>query len=419
MKAIVYDFSIARYLAVTALGALTARTYTSPIAPIRLTEVPEPRLPGPDWVIVATRLSGVCASDMSAITMKESPTLTPFASFPFIPGHENVGTIAEAGKAVRRWKVGDRVAVNPALSCAARGVSPPCRPCARGETSVCEMAAEPTVARGMNTGYSRDTGGGWSPYFLAHESQLYELSGITDEEGVMIDAFSSALHPVMRHLPKKGDVVLVIGAGPIGLSAIQSIRALGAASAIAVLERSAASARRAREAGADHVLGAGGPGDIYREGAALTGARVYKPLIGREILMGGFDTVFDTVGHGATTHLSLRLLRTGGTYAMIGLAGDEHLDLTPLWFKEITMTGSLGYGAETYNGKRVNTWDVACELIRTKRVRLAPYLTHTFRLDEWRRAIRTNLDKERYGAVKTAFAFDTRQGERSASSGAA
>jgi threonine 3-dehydrogenase len=403
MKAIVYDFSIPRYLLVTALGSLTKRTYTSALAPIRLVDVPEPVLPGPDWVVVKTTLSGICASDMSAITMKESPTLTPFASFPFIPGHENVGTIAEAGRGVKGFAVGDRVAVNPALSCAARGISPPCPSCAAGETSVCEASAEGKI-RGLSIGYSHDTGGGWSPSFLAHKSQLYPISGISDEEAVMIDAFCSALHPVMRHPPKEGGSALVIGAGPIGLSAIQAIRALAKRVTVVVLEKSAESARRAREAGADFVIGTGG-GSVYRELAEITGARVYKPLMGPEILMGGVDTVFDTVGHGPTIQMSLRIIRTGGTYVMIGLAAAETVDLTPLWFKEITMAGSLGYGEETQGRKRLHTWAVACDLIRTKRVRLAPYLTHTFSLGEWREALWVNLHKERYGAVKTAFVF--------------
>jgi threonine dehydrogenase-like Zn-dependent dehydrogenase len=391
---------------VRTLGSITTRAYTGPVAPIRLAEVPEPRLPGPEWVVVKTKMSGICASDMSAITMKESPTLTPFASFPFIPGHENVGTIFEAGRGVRPWKLGDRVVVNPALSCAARGLTSLCPPCARGETSVCEMAAEGKVAKGLSTGYSHDTGGGWSPYFLAHRSQLYSLDGIADEEGVMIDAFSSALHPVMNHLPKKEQAALVIGAGPIGLSAIQAIGALSPGVTIIVMDKSAASLRRAREAGAHYALGARTGASIYEEVAEITGARVYKPLIGQQILMGGVDTVFDTVGHGATIQMSLRLLRTGGTYALIGLAATERLDLTPLWFKEITMAGSLGYGAQAYEGKQTHTWDVALDLISKKRVRLAPYVTHVFALDEWRTAIRTNLNKEKCGAVKTAFVFD-------------
>jgi threonine dehydrogenase-like Zn-dependent dehydrogenase len=407
MKAVVWDFSIPRFVLLSLVGPLTNRIYLTRAAPIRLAEVPEPKLPGPDWAIVRTRLAGICASDMSAIRMKDSPTLTPFASFPFILGHENTGTIAEAGSSVKGFGVGRRVVVNPALSCEARGVKDPCAPCSRGETSVCGMMADGPAATGVNTGYSRETGGGWSPFFLAHRSQLYDIEGVTDEEAVMIDAFCSALHAVLKNRPADGDTVLVIGAGPIGLSAIQSIRALGGDVTIIVLEPSSFSGQVARQAGADHVIGPGeGPRSVYERVAEITGARLHRPIMGDPILVGGVDKVFDTVGHGRTIQTALRLMATGGVYCLIGLAGIEKADLTPLWFKEITVIGSLGYGREAYGGKSVHTWDVALDMIRKKKVRLGDYVTHTFALEQYRRALRVNLNKGRYRAIKTAFVYD-------------
>ncbi len=407
MKAIVWDFSIPRFIALSLAGPVTDRVYLTRVAPIRLREVPEPRLPGPDWVIVKTRLAGICASDMSAIRMKDSPTLTPFASFPFVLGHENTGTIAEAGGGVTDFKRGQRVVVNPALSCEARGMKTLCEPCSRGETSVCGMMADGRTATGVNTGYSRETGGGWSPFFLAHRSQLYGLEGIADEEAVMIDAFCSALHAVLKNRPADGDTVLVIGAGPIGLSAIQSIRALGGSSTIIVIEQSPFSGQTAREAGADHVIVPGRDArSVYEQVAEITGARLYRPIMGDPILIGGVDKVFDTVGHGRAIQTALRLMATGGVYCLIGLSGIEKADLTPLWFKEITVMGSLGYGREQYGGKSVHTWDVAVDLIRKRKVELGRYVTHTFRLDQYKEALRVNLRKGKHRAIKTAFAFD-------------
>lgn len=407
MKAIVWDFSIPRFVALSVVGPVTDRIYLTRVAPIRLREVPEPTLPGPDWVIVKTRLAGICASDMSAIRMKDSPTLTPFASFPFILGHENTGTIVEAGKEVTGFKVGQRVVVNPALSCEARGMKTHCPPCSRGETSVCGMMADGITATGVNTGYSRETGGGWSPSFLAHRSQLYAIDGIADEEAVMIDAFCSALHAVLKNRPADGDTVLVIGAGPIGLSAIQSIRALGGNATIIVIERSAFSGQIARQAGADYVIVPGrNPRTVYEQVAEITGARLHRPIMGDPILVGGVDKVFDTVGHGQAIQTALRLMATGGVYCLIGLSGVEKADLTPLWFKEITIIGSLGYGREEYGGKSAHTWDVALDLIRGKKVNLGPYVTHTFRLEQYREALRVNLKKGQYRAIKTAFVFD-------------
>ncbi|MBN1574203.1 MAG: zinc-binding dehydrogenase [Deltaproteobacteria bacterium] len=407
MKAIVYNFSILRFLGMTLGGMITKSVMWSPISPIRLAEVEEPTLPNEDWAVVKTKLSGICASDMSAIKMADSPTLSPFASFPFIPGHENAGTLAEVGSGVRGFSAGDRVVVNPALSCEARGMDEICPSCARGEPSVCENSAEGKIARGANTGYSNETGGGWSKYFLAHKSQIYRLDGISDETAVMIDAFCSSLHPVMNNFPDDSDTVIVIGAGPLGLSAVAAIRGLGGKAKIVVIEESPFSGGIAKEAGADIVIYPGREKrTIYEIIAEMTGARVYKPILGDQILMGGVDKIFDTVGHAATMQMSLRLIRTGGFYGLIGLAATEKVDLTPIWFKEITMTGSLGYGMQDYKGKSVYTWDVALDLIREKKIDLEKYVTHKFPLKDYREAIKVNVFKERYGAVKTAFVFD-------------
>ena len=407
MKAIVYDFSILRFLAMTVGGRITKRVLWSPASPVKLKDVPEPTLPNEDWVIVKTKMSGFCASDMSAIMMADSPTMTPFASFPFILGHENAGVIYQRGANVSGFSEGDRVAVNPGLSCEARGMTEMCPTCRRGDYSACENMAEGVVAKGVNTGYSTETGGGWSPFFRAHKSQLFKLDGVGDEEGVMLDPFCSSLHPVMRHFPEDGDTVLVIGAGPLGLSAVQALRGLGSKARIIVMEKSALAGERAAAAGADRVIPSTENGrTVYDIIGEITNAKVYKPLLGDQILMGGVNIVYDTVGHAKTMEMSLRLLTTGGIYACIGLAAVEKLDLTPLWLKKLTIAGSLGYGIETYRGKETTTWDVALDLVRKRKVDLGQYVTHRFRLDEYKEAIKVNAFKEKYKAVKTVFVFD-------------
>ncbi|MBN1882768.1 MAG: alcohol dehydrogenase catalytic domain-containing protein [Deltaproteobacteria bacterium] len=407
MKAIVYDFSLFKFLALTVGGRLSKRVFWSPLSPVSLKNIPEPTLPNEDWVIVKTVMSGFCASDMSAIMMADSPTMTPFASFPFVLGHENVGVISQVGENVSGFSIGDRVAVNPGLSCEARGMTEMCPTCRRGDSSACENMAEGVVAKGVNTGYSTETGGGWSPYFRAHASQLFKLDGVSDEEGVMLDPFCSSLHPVMQHFPEDDDTVLIIGAGPLGLSAVQALRGLGSTSRIIVMEKSPPAARRAMDAGADRVITSEEGGrTVYDIIGEITNAKVYKPIMGDKILMGGVNIVYDTVGHAKTMGMSLRLLATGGVYVCIGLAAVEKLDLTPLWLKKLTIAGSLGYGIETYNGKEAKTWDVALDLVRNRKVDLGRYVTHRFRLDEYKEAIRVNAFKERYKAVKTVFVFD-------------
>ena len=93
MKAVVFNGAIPRYLATRAAGSFTPRALTGPLRCTELRDVAPPALPGERWVRVATRLGGVCGSDVNLVTLKVSPSTSPFSSFPFVIGHENVGTV--------------------------------------------------------------------------------------------------------------------------------------------------------------------------------------------------------------------------------------------------------------------------------------------------------------------------------------
>ena len=138
MKAVTFAAPIPRYLATLAAGKVNDRLYVGPHACTRLGDVPSPALPGDRWVRIRTRMGGICGSDLGIVTLTSSPSTSPFSSFPFVPGHENVGTVAELGRAVRGWGVGERVVVNPLLSCEPRGIAPHCGGCAGGFPSRCE-----------------------------------------------------------------------------------------------------------------------------------------------------------------------------------------------------------------------------------------------------------------------------------------
>ena len=97
MKALTFEYNIPKYLLTGALDRRMPKILFSPIAPVALRDVPEPDLPGDDWVKVKPILSGLCCSDMGIITCHESLTLQPFASYPFVLGHEVCGVIAEKG----------------------------------------------------------------------------------------------------------------------------------------------------------------------------------------------------------------------------------------------------------------------------------------------------------------------------------
>ena len=226
MKALRFSVSVPQFLTLKVLGALFPQLhYRGPLATVRLDEIPEPSLPSQEWVKIRTLLCGFCGSDQSLIFLRDSPTASPFTSFPCVLGHELCGEIVETGSGVKNFRVGEFVTVAPHLNCVTRGIDPPCRSCRMGKPAVCENMAEGSLAPGMFLGICREVGGGFAPFLTAHESQLFRLpEGATPETGAMIEPFAVTLQAVLDNRPEKGDRVLVIGGGVIGNLLVQSIR---------------------------------------------------------------------------------------------------------------------------------------------------------------------------------------------------
>ena len=235
----------------------------------------EPQLPTLDWVKIKTRLSGICGSDLATITAKGSPYFSPFTSCPFVFGHEVVGEIAEIGSSVEGHAIGDRVVIEPVLSCEIRGIEPQCYQCQRGQFANCENITRGKISAGIQTGYCRDTGGGWSPYFLAHKNQIHRVPDeLPDEIAVLIEPFACALHGVLQADLKDTDEILIIGAGTIGLLTLGVIRAFGKSNRILIVAKYPHQQKLARELGADAILSPGK--DLYTHFCHLTGAESYQ-----------------------------------------------------------------------------------------------------------------------------------------------
>ena len=149
MQAIQYVKSIPRYLTVRLLGKHLGRLYTSGVSCVRLAEIDEPQPLTPQWVKIRTRLSGICGSDLATITAKGSPYFSPFTSCPFVLGHEVVGEVAEVGAEVEGYAVGNRVIIEPVLSCIIRGIEPPCYQCQRGQFANCENITRGSISAVM------------------------------------------------------------------------------------------------------------------------------------------------------------------------------------------------------------------------------------------------------------------------------
>ncbi len=408
MKALLYRKSIPRYALLRLLGGRFRGTHATRVAPISLVDVPEPKLPGPHWARVRPKLAGICGSDLATICAKGSPYLAPVTSMPFVMGHEVVGTVIETGREVSRVRSGDRVVLHPALGCVVRGIEPKCDACAQGSDALCRNITRGIISAGIQTGYCRDTGGGFGDSLVAHESQLYRIPDeLDDRAAVLIEPFACALHGVLRVSPGEGQTVLVIGCGSIGLLTIAALRSSGCKARIVAVARYDHQRQLARELGADELLeGPRGVRERYVAWAKRLDAEVIEPELGKPMVIGGANAVFDCAATSQSIDDGIRFTKSGGTFALVGMPGvPRGVDWTPIWFKELTIRAAYSYGPERCPTGVRDTFDLAIEHIRTWGMRLSPLVGRPFDLKDYRAAFACALNTGRSGVVKTVFAF--------------
>jgi L-iditol 2-dehydrogenase len=400
MRALRFHYRPLRYLWTRWAARRRPMLALGPLGCVSLDQVNEPALPGPEWVRVETTLSGICGSDLSAVTAHDSFTLEPFGAYPFTFGHENVGRIAEVGAAADGWQAGERVIVNPMLACKQRGLSE-CAACARGEYGLCRRTKEGPLGTGPMIGYCPTVGGGWSRFFVAHRSQLHRAEDLGDEVAVLTDPFASALRPVLLHPPADDDVVLVIGAGTIGGLTIAALRRTGWRGPIGVLARHRFQQELAERVGASTIVS--DRSALYRWSEQLPDARAYRPTLAPRFVEGGPSLVFDTVGSAQSLNDGLALTREGGRIVLVGAAARAAVDWTRLWYRQLTIAGVFAYGTVSYQEQRRDIYDVSIDLIRQDHIAELGLVTHVFDLEEYRAALAAALDKHGHRSIKVAF----------------
>jgi threonine dehydrogenase-like Zn-dependent dehydrogenase len=380
--------------------------------PMRMQELERPRPLRDDWAVAKTRLTGICGSDAKMVFGDfgddfSDSALNAYFSLPTVPGHEVVADVVEVGPAVTTLEVGQRVVLNPWLSCGPRGVEPPCGSCQAGDFSLCWHFAEGPIAPGIHTGTSKDAPGGFAEFLPAHESMLIPVpEGVSDEVAVIGDPFAVSLHSVTRHPPPSGGKALVYGAGALGSCATAILRALYPDVEVMAVARFPAQKALAERLGATVV----DPFPVERmlEEAANWSGAVLVRVPGSGLPMahpGGFDVVYDTVGTTETSEVGVRLLKQRGTLVKSGVNAPERWEWSPLYFKEISWVGSNAFGVEEVDGMRMHGIAQYLRLAAEGRIDMTGMLTHTFRLDQWRDAFIALATQEQSGAIKVAFDF--------------
>ncbi|GAB2577751.1 alcohol dehydrogenase [Paractinoplanes abujensis] len=380
MRAVVANLSVPRYLLTAAhprLGRMLSLQ----------DDWPEPELPAaPGWVRLRPELAGVCGSDVGVAQAKSSLVLSAFYTARHqILGHEIVAVT----------ETGERVVVDPIVSCRHRGF-PPCRSCQDGFPYVCERFDQPGVAgcRAPSLGFDATLGGGWGEVLVAHESQLHPVGDLPSRRAVLAEPASIALHAAL-HWPRRGDRAVVIGPGTIGRLVIAALRRLHAG-----LDITAVGPGRT---GADRTL-APGPG-VVETLAGLHGGRVIRPRLSQPLLEQGVDVVFDCVGLSSTIDLGLHLLRPSGMLVLVGGAGKQPVDWSLVWNRQLTVQGSVNFGPEPALGGR-HTMAQVVEWLHDPAYPVDDLVTHTFGLPEWRTALDTAAAGPRASAVKVTLRPD-------------
>jgi (R,R)-butanediol dehydrogenase / meso-butanediol dehydrogenase / diacetyl reductase len=284
---------------------------------IRVEEVSDPDGPlGPTQVLLRPLWVGICGTDLHEylagpiVTPQGSHPLTG-ATLPQILGHEFSAEVEAAGSAVTGVSPGDHIAVMPLISCGECGY------CRRGWDQLCTRMG----AVGLSWRW-----GGMASHAVVDERQVLPLpSGVSDEQGAILEPGAVAAYGIERGGVRPGDAVLITGAGPIGALSVLAARAAGA-DQIIVSEPNAGRAARAASLGADAIL---------NPLSADVRSEVFERTHGR-----GADVALECSGAGAGLRACLESARTRGTVVQVGLhTKDALIDPMDLALREITLAG--------------------------------------------------------------------------------
>jgi alcohol dehydrogenase len=329
-------------------------------------EVPDPTLQADTDAIVRVDVTTICGTDLH-ILKGDTPEVTEGR----ILGHEAVGTVEQIGTGVKNVKVGDRVLVSCISAC---GVCQYCRDgrygqCLGGGGWILGHLIDGTQAELVRVPFA-DT----STYPVPH--------GVSDEEILMVaDILPTAYEVgVLNGHVQPGDTVAVVGAGPIGLSAITGARLFSPSSIIAI-DLADARLDAAKRFGADQ---------IFNNSDADAVAFVQNLTDGL-----GVDVAIEAVGVPATFELCAKLVRPGGHVANIGVHGKPAtLHLESLWTRDVTITTGL---VDTYSTPML------LKLVASHQVNASDFATHHFALADIEAAYDTYARAGETGAIKVVL----------------
>jgi threonine dehydrogenase-like Zn-dependent dehydrogenase len=251
----------------------------------------------------------------------------------------------------------------------------------------------------IHLGNCAAAGGAHAERFGAHISQLFAIpAGVSDEAAVLADPVSVSLRSILLAPPADGQPVLVYGSGTLAFAVIALLRHLYPAAEVWAATRPGRRAELATRLGAHAVLSSA-PDELVAQVARRAGTMPLRPWSKRDWLQDGPAVVYDTIGSTETVETSLRLLATGGTLVVSGVEPPKRFEWTPLYFKELRVIGSNGFGIEEVAGAAKHAMEHYFDFVAAG-FDLTPVITHRFPLERWDEAVLTLKNSRRTGAVK-------------------
>ncbi len=326
----------------------------------RLGESPAPARPAPGEALVRVRRVGVCGSDLHAFRGKQ-----PFFTYPRVVGHELGVEVVALGKPESHMAAGDRCAVEPYLSCGR------CIACRRGKTNCCVQLQVLGV----------HTDGGMCELLTVPVAKLHRSQTLSVDQLALVEMLTIGGHAVRRAQLEDAECVLVIGAGPIGLTVIRFAQLVGAR--VIVLEIS----ERRRQFCHQHL----------KVETCLEGQK--DPVEELQALLNGDlpTTVFEATGNPHSMMRSVDYVANGGKLVFVSLVqGDLTFRDQDLHRRELTLLRSRNATGADF------AW--AIQMVEEGKIDLGPWITHRAPADEMVAAFPSWLDPER-GVIKAVVEF--------------
>lgn len=301
---------------------------------------------GKDQVKIEVKYTGICGSDIHTYEGHYK------VKVPVTLGHEFSGVVVDVGEGVTEFKIGDRVTSETTFY-----VCGECEYCRSGDYNLCNHR------KGLGT----QQDGGFAKYLIARKESVHHLPSQVDyRSGAMTEPLACTYHAVEKTVINPGDLVVVIGPGPIGLFTAQVAKSRGATVIIAGLSHDQIRLSKAEELGIDYAI------DIQK--------RDLKEFVHGLTDGYGADVVYECSGAIPAAGLALDLLKKKGQYGQVGIFAKPEIefDLEKIIQKEIRVVGS--------RSQKSSDWEPSLELMNSGRVNARSMVTHEFPITEWEKA---------------------------------